>query len=190
MIAGLVIGVAVVPSWGGMMGPRSAMMGNTMPGIDSHFIEQMIPHHEDAILMADLALEKSKRSEIKKLADDIQRSQSAEIEQMKTWHKNWFGKEVSDVFSGMGHGGNSGMIHMGMMGNTSDLESLKSATDFDKAFIEEMIPHHQMAVMMAQMLENSTGRPEMKELARNIIEAQTREINEMRGWYRAWYENK
>ena len=158
-----------------------------MGSIDSHFIEQMIPHHDDAILMADLALQKAKHSEIKQLAQDIKRTQSEEIEQMRVWYKSWYGKDVPDVFSGTGHSMGSGMMRMGMMGDATDIEKLKNASDFDKAFIEEMIPHHQMAVMMAQMLQGITNRSEMEQLAKNIIDAQTREINLMRDWYRQWY---
>src|SRR3972149_9058758 len=62
--------------------------------IDRHFIEQMIPHHEDAIYMAENALAKANHQEIKNLANDIQLSQSAEINQMKTWYRDWFGTEV------------------------------------------------------------------------------------------------
>ena len=83
---------------------------------------------------------------------------------------------------GMGRG----MMHGGMMGDTTDTESLKNAEDFDKAFIEEMIPHHQMAVMMSNMLAKGTRREEMKKLAQNIIDAQTKEINDMRTWYEVW----
>ena len=64
---------------------------------------------------------------------------------------------------------------------------IKTKKPWVKAFIEEMIPHHQMAVMMAQMLANATNRSEMKQLAQSIIDAQTREINSMREWYRQWY---
>ena len=198
-LVGVVIGIILMwlfaPWWVGMMGYRNSMMGtnniiggNQMMGsIDSHFIEQMIPHHEDAITMASLALEKAMHEEIKQLAQDIKRTQSEEIGQMQAWYKNWYGKEVPDIFSGTSHGMGSGIMHMGMMGDQTDMEQLKTASDFDKAFIEEMIPHHQMAVMMAQMLEKTTNRSEMKQLAKNIIDAQTREINYMRNWYRQWY---
>jgi uncharacterized protein (DUF305 family) len=166
-----------------MMGPGNGMGTGRMTGqIDAHFIEQMIPHHEDAITMADLAMDKAEHQEIRQLAEDITRTQSEEIEQMKTWYKGWFGKDVPDTFTG------ASMMHMGMMGGTMDIDSLENATDFDKEFIEQMIPHHQMAVMMATMLQNSTGRPEMQQLAENIVEAQTREIDAMREWYRQWYE--
>lgn len=156
--------------------------------IDAHFIEQMIPHHEDAITMAKLALTKTTKPEVKQLAESIIDSQSKEINQMETWYKNWFGTEVpknDQVMNRHGMmGGNS--MHMGMMGDESDITRLTETDDFDKAFVEEMIPHHQMAVMMAQMLKNGTDRPEMKKLADEIITAQTREIDEMRDWYTEW----
>lgn len=161
-------------------------MGNSV--IDSHFIEQMIPHHEDAITMAKSALVKAKTPEIKQLAQDIIDSQSREIEQMKSWYKDWYGRELpvgSQVMNVHGMMGGGGM-HMGMMGDKTDMVRLENATDFDKVFIEEMIPHHQMAVMMASMLKNGTQRPEMKQLADDIITAQTKEINQMRDWYKAW----
>ena len=193
-LVGFVLAMLIAPAWGGMTGYRGFMMGptdisgsQTMGAIDAHFIEQMIPHHEDAILMAELAADNAQHKEIKQLAQDIQRTQSAEIVQMKAWYTSWFGKDVPDIFSGFSSGMGSHMTHMGMMGDATDIGSLATAADFDKAFIEQMIPHHQMAVMMAQMLSGTTNRPEMKQLAENIIDAQTREINSMREWYRQWY---
>lgn len=171
----------------GMRAGNQSMMTNSST-IDAHFIEQMIPHHEDAITMAKLAQEKAQHSEIKTLAQNIIDSQSKEINQMENWYKSWFGTEVQTDTQAMNqHGmiGRSG-IHMGMMGDETDTMRLEQAADFDKAFIEQMIPHHQMAVMMAQMLKNTTSRDEMKKLADDIISAQTKEINEMRQWYKAW----
>jgi uncharacterized protein (DUF305 family) len=173
-----------------MMGVRTntqTMMQNTQ-SIDAHFIEQMIPHHEDAITMAKLAQNKAQRLEVKELAMNIIDSQSHEIEQMKVWYKEWFGRDLptgDQVMRHHGMGSNSGM-HMGMMGNETDIKTLENADDFDKAFIEHMIPHHQMAVMMASMLKNGTSRPEMKQLADDIVTAQTDEIGKMRQWYREW----
>jgi len=72
------------------------------------------------------------------------------------------------------------------MGNDSDATRLEDAQDFDRAFVEDMIPHHQMAVMMASMLKDGTTRPEMKKLADDIITAQTSEISMMRSWLTNW----
>ena len=156
--------------------------------IDAHFIEQMIPHHEDAITMSKLALTKAQKPEVKELAQSIIDSQSKEIDQMKQWYKDWYEKDVpqgDSVMSGHGMGQASGM-HMGMMGDESDVKRLEEAEDFDRAFVEDMIPHHQMAVMMANMLKNGTQRAEMKKLAEDIIAAQTREIDMMREWQKEW----
>ena len=74
------------------------------------------------------------------------------------------------------------------MDDEADMEVHQAASVFDKEFIEQMIPHHQMGVMMARMVLSRTDRPEIEELARSIIRTQTDEIEQMRAWYRAWYE--
>src|SRR3989338_4898324 len=183
LLAGILIGIfsasqAVNNNMTGMMGMMGMRFGsngitginmmNSAESIDAHFIEQMIPHHEDAITMANLALVKAEHPEIKTLSNDIIKSQSEEIDQMGKWYKEWFGKNVPDANSSFG-GGMGMMMYGGMMGDATDLGRLETVKPFDKAFIEEMIPHHQMAVMMAQMLRNSTNMPEMKTLADNII---------------------
>jgi uncharacterized protein (DUF305 family) len=85
------------------------------------------------------------------------------------------------MMGGMGHG--AGM-HMG--GMEGDLVALAAAKDFDTEFLEQMIPHHEMAIMMARMLASGTARPQMKQLASNIITSQSGEIETMRGWLLAW----
>lgn len=171
----------------GLMNFNSSSQGQVkvMGNIDQHFIEQMIPHHEDAITMSKLAQTRAQGSEVKQLANSIIESQGKEITLMKDWYKNWFGQDVpadNQVMNQHGMMGSNSSMHMGMMGDASDLTRLEQATEFDKTFIEEMIPHHQMAIMMASMLQNSTQRPEMKKLATDIIDAQTKEINQMRQW--------
>jgi len=177
-----------------MMGLRTSIQQGIVQNsntIDAHFIEQMIPHHEDAITMATLALTKAQRIEVKQLAEDIIKSQSKEIEQMKSWYKDWFVREVPTGVQVMSKHGMMGSAkqnstHMGMMGDEADIAALENAADFDREFVEEMIPHHQMAVMMANMLKNGTTRPEMKKLADDIITVQTNEIDQMRNWLQNW----
>lgn len=162
-------------------------MGTVM---DKHFIEQMVPHHENAVEMAQLALERSKKMEIKNLANTIIESQSKEIKDMQKWYANWYGGEIPKNSSptGSGIGMMGGRSIMGkMMNNETDIDFLKNAEDFDKTFIELMVPHHRIAIMMAQMLELGTNKPELKQLAKDIIESQSREIKEMQEWYLKWY---
>ena len=136
--------------------------------------------------MAKIALVKSKRPEIKNLANAIITGQTKEIGDMTLWYKNWFGKDVPKGNTGMMGGGM--MSGSGMhMGGKEDMASLENAVDFDKAFLEAMIPHHQLALMMVQMLESGTNRPEMIELSKNITVSQSKEIEDMQGWYQEWY---
>jgi uncharacterized protein (DUF305 family) len=187
-IACIVVGVAVLVLlsvlW--FSGPNAGFAAGDM---DRHFMEQMIPHHEDAVAMSELALTRAEHPELQQLAETIIRDQTREIEQMRTWYISWYGVDApmgDDAFRGREMGG--GMMGGGMMDDEADMEVLQAASVFDKEFIEQMIPHHQMGVMMARMVLSRTDRPEIEELARSIIRTQTDEIEQMRAWYRAWYE--
>lgn len=63
----------------------------------------------------------------------------------------------------------------------------ESGSSRDEAFLEMMIVHHQAAIDMSQILLESTKRPELKELAGNIITAQQSEITAMQNWLKEWY---
>jgi uncharacterized protein (DUF305 family) len=184
LILGLGVGYVVggrEPSFGNHMMPSGSMMDDRSmmsANIDQHFITQMIPHHEGAIEMAKVALKRSKRPEVIALANGIIEAQQKEITDMRAWYKSWFSADVPHV-TNMGH-------MEGMSGNTSELASVTEA-EFDREFLEQMIPHHEMAIMMAQMLKSSTERSEMKQLADNIITSQSNEITTMRSWLGSWY---
>lgn len=165
---------------GGMMGGHHSSKGD----MDQLFIQGMIPHHVDAVDMAKMALKKSQKEEIKKLAAEIIKTQESEIAMMKKWYKEWYGAEVPAFNKGnvsMGHGMSMNMSMMLM-----DLKELEKAPDFDKKFLEMMVDHHKMAVMMAGMIIDSR-RGEMRKLAKEISIAQSNEIEAMIQWYIKWY---
>lgn len=187
-IAGVLLGLIIAPWFSyypmGIMESRQVNMVNRS-NIDKHFIEEMIPHHDGAIAMAELALEHSRRSEIISLANGIIEAQKRENGQMREWYRDWFGgvpSNSSSMGGMMGHGG----MGMHMMSMEGDLDVLMTAENFDLEFISQMIPHHEMAIMMARMLLASTNRSEMKNLANDIITSQSREIEMMRSWYATW----
>jgi len=192
---------------GGMLGDgNGAIAGMTGYGInaagpgqmgmgysDPQFIWMMIPHHEGAIAMADLALNRAERTEIKELAKSIKASQTRENAQMRTWYQQWYGKAVPSWGPGTGWGWQGGMgvgtgggMDMGMRGGTN-LSVLSAAPDFDRAFIEQMIPHHQMGVMMASMAQTNSQHPQLRAMQQAMVKAQSREIEQMSQWYRSWY---
>ncbi len=163
------------PATGSHSMPDGSMMSQN---IDQHFIAQMIPHHDGAIAMAKTALERSKRPEVIALSTAIISAQEKENADMKAWYQSWFGTAVPDM-AGMGHMDS-------MSGDTQELASVSDAA-FDREFLTQMIPHHEMALMMANMLKSGTERPEMKQLADNILTSQSSEIASMRGWLKSWY---
>jgi uncharacterized protein (DUF305 family) len=79
------------------------------------------------------------------------------------------------------------MAAMGMMDMEQELAQLCATTEnFDLAFIDAMIPHHQRAIMMAQIAVEQAQHPELKALAQEIIDAQQQEIADMQAWRAAW----
>lgn len=149
--------------------------------LDLMFIDGMIPHHQSAIAMAETALEAGERDEITQLAEEIIVAQQAEIDQLQDWRDEWFpGAPESGGMPGMGD-----MAGMGM--SESDMQALRDADPFDQAFMDEMIPHHESAIAMANEILKTTERPELTQLAEEIIAAQEREIEQMRAWRAEWF---
>lgn len=169
------IGLAVTSAFLAMA-PGRSQAGGGVGGGDAHFIEQMIPHHDDAIEMADMAIERAEHPELRRLARDIKESQTRQNEQMRGWYSDWYGEDV-------GPGRMGGMMER--MANT-DMDALESSDEFDKEFIEQMVPHHRMALMMSHMAGRS-DRAEMRQLADEIMDDQSREIEQMLEWYDEWY---
>jgi uncharacterized protein (DUF305 family) len=154
---------------------------NQAESTDGAFITAMIPHHESAIEMAKIAQKQAQHPEIAKLADDIVSAQDAEISDMNTMHQRMFGEPAD----GADHG--SLGLDESMMGMSMDMSSLENSKQFDKAFIDAMIPHHQGAIRMAR-IEIAQGQDQQtKDLAQAIIDAQSREIDEMNQWREQWY---
>ena len=79
----------------------------------------------------------------------------------------------------------TGGSSMSMEDMTNDLKN-KSGDEFDKAFLAEMIVHHQGAIDMANLVLQKSNRPELRSLANDIIAAQTKEINQMKMWQTQW----
>ena len=149
---------------------------------DGAFIAEMIPHHESAIEMAEIAQKQAEHPEVKQLADDIIAAQDGEIEDMNAMHERMFGESPM----GADHGDLGLDDHMMGMDSMS-MDSLARAKPFDEAFIDEMIPHHQGAIRMAE-IELAEGQdPEVRKLAQQIIDAQSQEIEQMNQWREQWY---
>lgn len=82
-----------------------------------------------------------------------------------------------------------GMMDMSMHGMTTMLQG-KTGDAFDEAFLRMMIPHHQGAIDMAKLAEQSAKHDEIKSMARDILSAQQREIDQMNQWLIDWNYSK
>jgi uncharacterized protein (DUF305 family) len=149
---------------------------------DGAFITEMIPHHESAIEMAEVAQEQADHPEIKQMADAIIAAQDSEIEAMDAMHERMFDEPAM----GADHGTLGLDDHMMGM-EAMSMASLEMSKPFDKAFIDEMIPHHQGAIRMAQVELADGEDPEVIDLAQAIIDAQSAEIEQMNEWRKRWY---
>lgn len=142
---------------------------------DAMFVNAMIPHHQGAIDMAMIAKEKSKRDEVLELSDAIITTQQAEIETLEELKG-----ELPETSMSM-------MDNNAMSEMRQDTADLEKADNFDSAFIAAMIPHHQSAIKMAEMVIDRGSNPEVAKLAQAIIAAQTDEIEMMEKWSVDWY---
>ncbi len=141
---------------------------------DVMFAQMMIPHHQQAVEMADMILAKDGIDEgVLTLAEEIKAAQQPEIEQLQGWLEEWGADSDTESMDGMDHGG-------GMMSD-EDMQSLEAATgaDASRLFLEQMTMHHEGAITMAQDEVDNGQNADAVELAQTIVETQTAEIATM-----------
>ena len=150
---------------------------NEFNDADVMFAQMMIPHHEQAIEMSDIALDPTvgASDEIRALAEDIKAAQDPEIAQMTAFLESW-GQPVA-MDSSMDH--SSMMSGMLTVEEIETLGSLRGA-EFDMAWLEAMIKHHEGAIQMADDVLSSGVNADVKTLAEEIISTQQSEIDAMR----------
>ncbi|GAA1615591.1 DUF305 domain-containing protein [Catellatospora bangladeshensis] len=150
---------------------------------DVQFAQQMIAHHQQALMMAQMAAGRAASAQVKQLAAQIGQEQAPEIEQMSAWLTQW-GKPVPSMGPGMtmpsmppmGPGAMPSMPAMPDMGQMNDM----TGEQFDNMFLQMMIAHHQGAVEMAKAEIANGANPAAKELAQKIETSQTAQIEQMR----------
>ncbi|MFC3689228.1 DUF305 domain-containing protein [Aquipuribacter hungaricus] len=154
---------------------------------DVSFAQGMLPHHRQAVEMAEMVQGRTDTPEVLQLAEEIAAAQGPEIQTMTAFLEAW-GAEVPEEginmgseMEGMDHGGMEGMEGMAGMMSTEDMAAMESATGetFDRMFLEGMVVHHEGAVEMAQKELDSGENPSALALAQEIVDAQKSEISRM-----------
>ncbi len=144
--------------------------GKNLSADDAMFLQMMIPHHAQAVVISEYAVTNSKNEQILKIAKQIKSDQAVEITQMKKW--------LAD--DGLGTAAGHSMAGMSGMLSDSQLNTLKNSkgAGFDELFLNNMIEHHQGALAMVGMIKNSKVAA-LRDFARAISTAQQAEIDQM-----------
>ena len=161
-------------------GPRSGGPGGMGPGMmriqttsEASYLVHMIPHHQEAIDSARQLMNVTERPELIDFLRGIVETQSAEIEKMEAWLDAWHPGADRDV------------PYQPMMRDLSGAP----AAEAERAFREDMIVHHMMAVRESRFLlaRGYAEHAEVAELARTIIATQTSEMRQMHDWLAEWF---
>ncbi len=150
--------------------PTTEQSASQVNQADRMFVMMMIPHHEQAIEMSEIVLAASGVSpEVADLATRIRDAQQPEIDTMEAWLEEWGMPSMGDMHHGMG------------MLSDDEVDELRTldGVELERAFLTGMIEHHEGAIEMAQEEIDDGTHPGVIALAREIVTAQTLEIEEM-----------
>jgi len=155
------------------MGAGGAGMSEVVVASEFDYLAVMIPHHDEAIATARILQRGTGRQEMRTFAASIVETQSAEVEQMKAWLAAWYPRRDTRV------------VYQPMM---RDLAGL-TGDALDRAFLEDMIRHHLMAVMTSEWLimRNLAVHAGVIPFAANIRDTQHAEMQMMSEWLRTWF---
>ena len=179
LLAAAVVSLSINRSDSNGMGNSSGHMGHgsssssnaNYTGADIMFLQMMIPHHQQAIDISNLAMKSSQDAELIELAKIIARDQAAEIKQMKAWLTD------AGASEDMGHS----MDGMGGMLSDDELAALSAATgkEFDVLWLKGMTEHHDGAIHMTQMIEDAQNA-DIKAFGTKVIKDQSEQIDQMK----------
>jgi uncharacterized protein (DUF305 family) len=158
--------------------PASTPAGDvTLNDADIEFAQGMIAHHEQAVEMAEIALDPNRQAgaEVLDLATRIQAAQEPEIEQMTAWLTAAGESITMDMSEGHDMSSMEGMMTAEQM----DALAVATGTEFDTMWLEMMIAHHEGAISQSQTVKANGSNPDVLALADQIIAAQQGEIAEM-----------
>ncbi|MFH9547894.1 DUF305 domain-containing protein [Streptomyces sp. NPDC017435] len=158
--------------------PKAGAKSGDFNDADVTFAQMMIPHHEQALEMAELADGRASDSQIKDLAGKIEQAQDPEIKTMKGWLTSW--KQPTSTMEsmpGMDHGSMNGMMSDEGM---AELKGMKGA-EFDKMFAQMMIDHHNGAIAMAKDEQKNGQNADAKKMAGDVVTGQSAEVKQLQG---------
>jgi uncharacterized protein (DUF305 family) len=156
--------------------------------LDQMYIDMMIPHHQSIIAMAQAALPRLSDERLRQIAQAVIETQGPEIEELQGYREAWYGDpEPMPMDDGMMASMNEMMPGMSgameemafQMNAAAQVAAICAADNTDLAFIDQTIPHHQMAIEASEAVLEEAVHPEIRDVAQRVIDAQQREIDEL-----------
>lgn len=174
-VAALVFALSLVAGVAASVAAAQPAPDLSAANYETKFMEGMIDHHAMAVMTAELCLEKAIHEDLRAMCEQIIATQSADIEQMQTWLADWQGIQFEPQMS-------SSTERM--------LEKMAalSPEEFEVAFMEMMIKHHEGAIKEASKCLDKASHEELLSLCADIIAAQAAEIEQMQAWLCEWYD--
>ena len=158
----------------GQWASSAAASQNGTAQYEIRFMQDMIDHHAMAVETAQLCVERAVHEELRELCEQIIAAQSREIGMMQRWLEQWYGISYEPQMKP----GDQRMIE--------ELASLSGA-DFEIAFMQMMIEHHEAAIREGETCLDRANHRELRRLCENIIATQSAEIEQMQTWLCEWY---
>jgi uncharacterized protein (DUF305 family) len=183
-MAGLALGTASAQMSGmnmGSMGTKASEALKKLSGraYDIAWMSQMIEHHRGALVMSQDCVKVCERAEVKKAAQTIINDQTKEIKQLEGWLRTWYNAKPDAKQMALMREDNAPMMQQTKAG-MAPMSGM--SMPIDQSFLEGMIAHHEMAVMMGQDALKKANKPELKKFAQSVINAQSKEIKQFKAW--------
>lgn len=144
---------------------------------DLQFLDAMKKHHESAVAMAKMAIDRAEDPKLRQMAEKMSADQQKEIGQLAEWRDAWFAGAAPADTSQL-----PGASSMSM--DMSHMQSLHGH-QFDMMFVDMMIPHHEGAVAMSCEAHEKSSREAIRKFAKDVVRAQEREISDLSAWKQA-----
>ena len=173
-------------------GASPALAAGKANATDRAFVRQMVPHHQMATEMAEMAKTDGEHAKIRRLARKIIKAQSGEIRTLSQIARNLGVTPAEMPMDGeMSEQTMRDLETLGLTteqsGMTMDMTELEGAEPFDRMFIDMMIAHHQGAIRMARAELDKGKNRRLRTIARAIVRDQKKEIRTMKQWREQWY---
>jgi uncharacterized protein (DUF305 family) len=165
------------PAVSASRGAHGATAGQQQPksGMEVNYMEFTIDHHGMGIMMAQMCIEKAVHAELRELCQRNLEAQTAELRQLQSWLQTWYGITYEPRLTQ----GDQRMMEM--------LAALEGA-EFEIEFMETFSRHHHQIVQRSEPVASHAVHAELRQLARDIIQAQTADIRLMLTWLCQWYD--